>query len=99
MVFFIEMNKSYDFEIDRIVEEVKASKANVVGLQFPEGLRVYAVDVAREVEKRVGCKVVVFIDPVYGVCDVKLREAEVLGVDLIVHFGHTTLKPVLGGGV
>lgn len=78
----------YDFEIGRIVAEIKKAKAKVVGLQFPEGLKTKAVSVAREIEKKTGCTTVIFADPCYGACDTKELEAEKLGVDLIFQFGH-----------
>ncbi len=86
----------YDFEIPRIVEEIRKSRAVSVGLQFPEGLKNRAADIARSIEELTGVKTVTFIGPVYGACDSKQREAEMLGLDLVVHFGHTAMKPRLG---
>ncbi len=77
-----------DFEIPRIVKEIKAAKAKIVGLQFPDGLKTKAVSVAREIEQKTGCTAVIFADPCYGACDTKEVEAKKLGVDLIFQFGH-----------
>ena len=85
----------YDFELPRATEEIKKKKAGLVGLQFPEGLKTHAVDIARQIEKETGAKTVTFLGPVYGACDTKEREAQMLGVDLVIHFGHTSLKPRL----
>jgi 2-(3-amino-3-carboxypropyl)histidine synthase len=90
-----EIEGGYDYELPRVVKEIKKSKAGLVGLQFPEGLKTHAVDVARRIEEGTGAKTVTFIGPVYGACDTKEREAEMLGVDLVIHFGHTAMKPVL----
>jgi len=79
---------NYNFEVDRIVREIRKSKAKLVGLQFPEGLKTQAVSVAREIEAKTGCTTVIFADPCYGACDTKELEAEKLGVDLIFQFGH-----------
>jgi 2-(3-amino-3-carboxypropyl)histidine synthase len=78
----------YDFEIDRIVSEIKKRKANLVGLQFPEGFKTRAIDIAREIEEKSGCTAVIFADPCYGACDTRGPEAEKLGVDVIFQFGH-----------
>ena len=78
----------YDFELDRIVDEITKSSAKIVGLQFPEGLKTKALEIAREIEKRAGCTTVIFADPCYGACDTKDLEAERLGIDLVVQFGH-----------
>ena len=82
----------YDFELERIVQEVKKSKAKTVGLQFPEGLKQHATGIAAHIEKNTGATIVIFTDPTYGACDTKDGQAKKLGVDLLVHFGHTGLK-------
>jgi 2-(3-amino-3-carboxypropyl)histidine synthase len=79
---------NYDFEIDKVVEEIKKSKANLVGLQFPEGFKTKSISIAKEIEEKTGCKTVIFADPCYGACDTKELESEKLGLDLLVHFGH-----------
>ena len=84
--------EDYNFEIERVLKEIKKNKAKFVGLQFPEGLKEHAVDIAGEIEEKTGAKTVIFIDPTYGACDTKEKEAKMLGIDLIFHFGHTELK-------
>lgn len=83
----------YDFELERVVSEIRDSGARLVGLQFPEGLKTRALRVAREIESSTGARVVVMTDPTYGACDLKEEQADRLGLDLVVHFGHTALKP------
>lgn len=79
----------YDFEIERIIREITDRKARFVGLQFPEGLKKFAVGIAGEIENRSRTRVVILTDPVYGACDTKETDAGMLGLDLMVHFGHT----------
>ena len=76
--------REYDFEIERILKEIKKCNAKLVGLQFPEGLKTNALAIASEIEKKTDAKVIIFIDPCYGACDLK----EIQGMDLLVHFGH-----------
>jgi len=83
----------YDFEIEKVVKEIKKKKVKRVGLQFPEGLKMYAVGIAREIEERTGTQSVIFLDPVYGACDTKEKESQLLGLDMVVHYGHTNLAP------
>jgi 2-(3-amino-3-carboxypropyl)histidine synthase len=83
----------YDFENEKVVQEIKKKNAKRVGLQFPEGLKMYAVDVAEKIEKETGTQSVIFVDPVYGACDTKERDAQLLGLDMVVHYGHTNLAP------
>ena len=80
-----KISENYDFEIKRILKEIKKSNAKLVGLQFPEGLKTSALAIASEIEEKTGAKVVIFIDPCYGACDLK----ELEGMDLLIHFGHT----------
>ncbi len=86
VVYYPKMD--YDFELGRVVDEIKKSGARVVGLQFPEGLKQYALDVAREIEKRSNAVVLILADPCYGPCDTKELEAKRLNIDLLVQFGH-----------
>ncbi|OYT42203.1 MAG: hypothetical protein B6U86_00725 [Candidatus Altiarchaeales archaeon ex4484_43] len=82
----------YDLEINRILKEIKKSGAKFIGLQFPEGLKKYAVGIAKEIEDKSNATVIIFTDPVYGACDTKEEQSELLGLDLIVHFGHTNFR-------
>jgi 2-(3-amino-3-carboxypropyl)histidine synthase len=80
----------FDFEEERIRHEIEKLCAKRVLLQMPEGLKPQAPELARIIEK---CDTIVIIsaDPCYGGCDIAFSEAESLGVDLIVHFGHAKM--------
>jgi len=56
-------------------------------LQFPEGLKKYALEYAKEYEKK-GHKVFISSAPCYGACDLALEEAKAIKADKIIHFGH-----------
>lgn len=57
-------------------------------LQFPEGLKRKALELAKGYEKD-GHEVFLSASPCYGACDLALDEARWLGADKIVHYGHT----------
>jgi len=57
---------------------------------MPEGLKPEAPKLAKIVEK-CGALAIISADPCYGACDIAVAEAEGLGVDLIVHFGHAKM--------
>jgi len=82
---------NYDFELEKILREIEKTNARIVGLQFPEGLKEYAVIIAAEIEDRTNAKAIIFTDPTYGACDTKDDEAKKLKIDLLIHFGHTKL--------
>ncbi len=78
---------NYDFRLDDVLEKIKEVDAKVVGLQFPEGLKIHAISVAGRIENETDAVVLISGDPCYGACDVSDTHMEGL-VDLIVHFGH-----------
>jgi 2-(3-amino-3-carboxypropyl)histidine synthase len=80
----------FDFEEDRIKQEIIKLSAKRVLLQMPEGLKPEAPKIAKIVEKT-GALAIISTDPCYGACDIAVTEAEGLGVDLIVHFGHAKM--------
>ena len=81
---------NYQFKNEEILEKIRSTKAQVVGLQFPEGLKIYATDLASEIEEKTDSIVLISGDPCYGACDLSDREMEGLA-DLLIHFGHTPL--------
>ncbi len=57
-------------------------------LQYPEGLRKKAFELAEKLEKE-GNEVFLCIEPCYGACDIREREAKLLGCEKIIHLAHT----------
>ncbi len=79
--------KNFDFEEERVKQEILRLGAKRVLLQLPEGLKPEAPRLARTIEKT-GALPIVSADPCYGACDLATETAESLGADLIVHYGH-----------
>jgi 2-(3-amino-3-carboxypropyl)histidine synthase len=82
--------KGFDFEEERIKQEITKLGAKRVLLQLPEGLKPEGPRLANIIQKT-GALPIISADPCYGACDIAANEAESLGVDLIVHFGHSKL--------
>jgi len=82
--------KSFDFEEERIKQEITNLGAKRVLLQLPEGLKPEGPRLAKIIEKT-GALPIISADPCYGACDLATAEAERLGIDLIIHFGHAKL--------
>ncbi len=82
--------KGFDFEVERIKQEITTLCAKRVLLQLPEGLKPEGPRLAKIIEKSSALPII-SADPCYGACDIAVNEAESLGVDLIVHFGHSKL--------
>jgi 2-(3-amino-3-carboxypropyl)histidine synthase len=82
--------KQFDFEEERVKQKILKLGAKRVLIQLPEGLKPEATRLAKDIEK-LGILPIVSADPCYGACDLATVEAESLGVDLIVHYGHSKL--------
>jgi 2-(3-amino-3-carboxypropyl)histidine synthase len=80
--------KDFDFEEERIKQEIKRLGAKQVLIQLPQGLKPEVIRIAKIVEN-MGVLVFISADPCYGACDIATIEAETLGVDLLIHFGHS----------
>ena len=80
----------YDMDLDKVIRKINSKDAQTVGLQFPEGLKMQAVKIARRIEEETDATVIISGDPCFGACDVsdwKMKGS----VDLIIHYGHTPL--------
>jgi 2-(3-amino-3-carboxypropyl)histidine synthase len=82
--------KGFDFEEERIKQEIVKLGAKRVLIQLPEGLKPEAPRLAAVVEET-GALPIISADPCYGACDLAMNEAERLDVDVIVHFGHARM--------
>lgn len=78
----------FDLEENRLKAEVQKRGAKRVLIQLPEGLKPEGPRVAEVIEKA-GALAILSADPCYGACDLAMGEAEDLGADLIIHFGHS----------
>ncbi len=81
----------YDYKYDVIIDKIRQLDATNIILQFPEGLKTDAVNVANTIEEALpSVNVMIDADPCFGACD--LADLKVnKHVDLVVHFAHTPL--------
>lgn len=82
--------KGFDFEEERIKQEIVKLGAKRVLLQLPQGLKPEGPRLAKVIEGT-GALPMISADPCYGACDLATAEAQLLGIDLIIHFGHAKL--------
>ncbi|MGB9853203.1 MAG: diphthamide biosynthesis enzyme Dph2 [Candidatus Bathyarchaeales archaeon] len=82
--------KQFDFEEERVKREIIKLGAKRVLIQLPQGLKNEGVRLAKIVEKTSALPII-SADPCYGACDLATAEAETLGADLIIHYGHSKL--------
>jgi len=80
--------QKYDLELEKVEQRIKAENAKIVCIQLPDGLRPEAREIAKELEKRTGAQVLIWLGSCWGACDLPL-EANRLGTDLLVQWGHS----------
>jgi len=79
---------AFDLEEERLKAEIQRRNARLVLIQLPEGLKLHAPHLASIVQEA-GATAIISADPCYGACDLALQEAQNLGVDLLIHYGHS----------
>lgn len=82
------MKTTFDLEETRLRKEITKRGAKLILIQLPEGLKAEGPRLAAIAEEA-GALAIVSADPCYGACDLALADAESLGADLIVHYGHS----------
>lgn len=73
---------------EEITVKLKRAKAKKVFIQVPEGLKMGALDLMGFLEKK-GFEILLSVEPCFGACDIRDREAKMLGCDVLLHIGHS----------
>ena len=93
----VEPESRYNLELERIINEIRKSKAKLVLLQFPDGLKKDAtavVDFLEEKTKGTGTEFIIWAGTCYGACDIPAGIDRIKPkIDLVVQFGHNELLP------
>jgi 2-(3-amino-3-carboxypropyl)histidine synthase len=77
-------------DMKSIRSKLVKAKAKRVMIQVPEGLKPDIVEIARLHEEK-GIAAIISLEPCFGACDLRDREAKELGCDALVHIGHSDL--------
>ncbi len=83
----------FDFEKEKLVKELRSKKPKKVLVQLPEGIKQNVLEVLEIFEKE-NVEVIFSGETCWGGCSIAVQEAQALGVDLIVHFGHAPFVDV-----
>jgi len=79
----------FDFDLDGIIDTIKSKNYKTIGLQFPEGFKRKAVNIAKELENKTGAGIIISGNPCFGACDIDTALAG--KVDIMFHFGHSKM--------
>lgn len=86
--------KNYNFEIPKTVWRIKQEAAKTIALQMPEGLLLFATTISDIIREFTDADTIIMGDVTYGACCIDDLTAKALGVDLLVHYGHSCLVPI-----
>lgn len=89
-----DLEKEYDLELEKVVNDIKKKKAKLVLLQFPDGLKPYATAVVDYLEEKTNAEFLIWLGTCYGACDTPVGLENLKPkVDLVIQFGHNALMP------
>ena len=79
--------RTYNIDIQEIIQKIKKHKATRVLLQFPDGLKPYALDITKQLEQAFPKKIFfIWLGTCFGSCDIPpITEKH---ADMIIQFGH-----------
>ncbi|XP_013145150.1 PREDICTED: diphthamide biosynthesis protein 1 [Papilio polytes] len=86
--------QNYNFEIHKTIWRIRSLGAKRVALQLPEGLTLFATTLCDIIETFTTADTVIMGDVTYGACCIDDFTALAIGVDLLVHYGHSCLIPI-----
>lgn len=82
-----------DFEKEKLIEELKKHNPKKVLVQLAEGMKKNAPEIEEWI-KACGIEAVFSGETCFGGCDIAVHEAQDIGADLIVHFGHAEFMQI-----
>jgi 2-(3-amino-3-carboxypropyl)histidine synthase len=78
----------YNLDILGVISKIKENNAKNVLLQLPDGLKPKAKEIVDSIRKELDVNLFIWSGTNFGACDLPTH-LEKLGIDLILHFGHS----------
>ena len=91
-----DLKEFYDLDLDKIILDIKKSKAKLVLLQFPDGLKIYAISIVDYLREKTQNKTefLIWFESCYGACDTPIGLENIKPkIDLVIQFGHNEKMP------
>lgn len=89
-----DIEKKYDLELNKVITEIKKTRAKLVLLQFPDGLKPYAITIVDYLKEKTSAEFLIWLDSCFGACDTPIGIEKLKPkVDLVIQFGHNSLMP------
>jgi len=90
----MEINKTYDLELEKAIKAIKKQKAKKVLLQLPDGLNPNAIEIVDVLEEQTNAQILIYSGTCFGACDIP----QDTGADLIIQLGHSPWSFTKGQG-
>lgn len=79
-----DLKERYEFDLEKMIRQIKNQKVKKVLIQFPDGLKPYATLICAAIEERIpNLEVMIFLGSCFGACDMPNTDAP-----LLIQFGH-----------
>jgi 2-(3-amino-3-carboxypropyl)histidine synthase len=89
-----DLEKKYELELQKIILQIKKSKAKLVLLQFPDGLKIYATSIVDYLREKTNAEFLIWLGTCFGACDYPTGLEYIKPkIDLLIQFGHNELMP------
>ena len=89
-----DLNKNYCLELEKIISKIKKKKYKLVLLQFPDGLKPYAITVVDYLHEKTKAEFLIWFENCFGACDTPVGLEDIKPkIDLVIQFGHNELMP------
>ncbi|MBR9691028.1 hypothetical protein GOV08_05075 [Candidatus Woesearchaeota archaeon] len=79
----------YNLELKKAINEIKKNNSKKILLQLPDGLKPKAKEIQEKIQKQTNTQVLIWAGSCFGACDVPNAQAKILGVDLLIQWGHS----------
>jgi 2-(3-amino-3-carboxypropyl)histidine synthase len=92
---FQDIEELYDLEIENILKKIKEKKHKKILLQFPDGLKPYALSIVDRLEElsqdfKPKPMFLIWMGSCFGACDIPQLDVIKKQIDLLVQFGHSS---------
>lgn len=74
-----------DLELNKAIEKIKETKAKKVCLQLPDGLKIRAEEIKKQIESQTNIEIFIWLGNCYGACDTP----NLPNFDLLIQLGHS----------
>ena len=89
--------ENYSINLEKAVNRINKKNIKKAALQIPEGLKSKSIEIVGYIKKNTKCDFFISADPCYGACDIPENRFKKLGIELIIHIGHTEIPDLSEG--